>query len=242
MSLLKEETNSVKNTNSSNNSINKRPKSQKLVLIGDSNVGKTSIIDQFIDGRFGETKPSVGALHKLKTIKLNNSNYSYNDNSNNNNNLNENTNNNSNLNNLEEVQLDIWDTAGQEKFKSIVPMYYKGSKGIMIIYDITSMESFEGAKKWIGDIESSYNLAILFLVGNKVDLKENRAVSTEVAQSYALSKNITHFECSAKSNEGILEVFTAIAGKMPKNVENNNSNKLSLNKSPAKSEDSGCCY
>jgi Ras-related protein Rab-5C len=206
---LKEETGPVKNS-----SANKRPKSQKLVLIGDSNVGKTSIIDQFIDGKFGETKPSIGALHKLKTI---------------------------NLSSGEEVQLDIWDTAGQEKFKSIVPMYYKGSKGIMIIFDVTCLESFEGAKKWIGDIESSYNSAILFLVGNKIDIEESRVISTEQAQSYATSKNLIYFECSAKTNIGVAEVFRAIAEKMPKTVENNNTSKLTLNKSPSTSEEYSCC-
>lgn len=223
MSILKEDTDSIKKTNSSN-SINKRPKSQKLVLIGDSNVGKTSIIDQFIDGRFGETKPSVGALHKLKTIKLNSSDSD-------------------NTSSHEEVQLDIWDTAGQEKFKSIVPMYYKGSKGIMIIYDITSSDSFEGAKRWINDIETSYNSAALFLVGNKIDLNDSRNISTEEAVNYANSKNISHFECSAKTNEGILEVFTAVASKMPKNVDSSNLNKVTLNNnnSLSSSDQGGCC-
>lgn len=206
---LKEETGPVKNTSSG-----KRPKSQKLVLIGDSNVGKTSIIDQFIDGKFGETKPSIGALHKLKSLKIQSG---------------------------EEVQLDIWDTAGQEKFKSIVPMYYKGSKGIMIIFDVTSLDSFEGAKKWINDIEASANSAILFLVGNKIDLEKDRAVSTEVVQSFATSKNLSYHECSAKANEGVTEVFKAMAEKMPKTVENNNTSKLTLNKSPSQSEEYSCC-
>lgn len=191
-----------------------KSKSQKLVLIGDSNVGKTSIIDQFIDSKFGDTKPSIGALHKLKSIKLSNG---------------------------EEVQLDIWDTAGQEKFKSIVPMYYKGSKGIIIVFDITSNDSLDGAKRWIGDIEASYNSATLMLVGNKSDLGDLRSVSTENAQSFASSKNMLYMECSAKSNINIDEVFKAIAEKLPKSTENANTNKLVASNSLKEKESGYCC-
>lgn len=191
-----------------------KSKSQKLVLIGDSNVGKTSIIDQFIDSKFGETKPSIGALHKLKTIKISNG---------------------------EEVQLDIWDTAGQEKFKSIVPMYYKGSKGIIIVFDISSDDSFDGAKRWIGDIEASYNSATLMLVGNKSDLGDLRSVSTEKAQSFAVSKNMLYLECSAKNNSNIDEIFKAIAEKLPKSVENTSTSKLTASSSQKEREAGICC-
>ena len=194
---------------------NKKPKSQKIVLIGDSNVGKTSIIDQFIESKFGETKPSIGALHKLKMIK-NNSN--------------------------DDVQLDIWDTAGQEKFKSIVPMYYKGSKGIIIVFDITSQESFEGSKKWVTDVENNNNSASLILVGNKSDLTETREVSTESASSYAQSKGISYFETSAKLNENILEVFKTIADKVNNVNENPNNSKLTINISPQEKQQAYCCY
>lgn len=196
-------------------STNKRPKSQKIVLIGDSNVGKTSIIDQFIENKFGETKPSIGALHKLKNITNTNG---------------------------EEVQLDIWDTAGQEKFKSIVPMYYKGSKGIIIVYDITSKDSFEGAKKWIQDIESNNNSACLILVGNKTDLAENREVTSDQASAYAANKNIIYLECSAKTNDNITKIFKNVADKMNKTSENVNTSKLTINVSPQEKQQSYCCY
>jgi small GTP-binding protein len=197
-----------------NKTSNKRPKSQKIVIIGDSNVGKTSIIDQFIENKFGDTKPSIGALHKLKNIKCSTG---------------------------EDVQLDIWDTAGQEKFKSIVPMYYKGSKGIIIVFDITSKDSFEGAKKWIQDIENNNNSASLLLVGNKIDLGDNREVSTDQASSYATSKSIIYLECSAKTNDNVLEVFKAIADKIQKNIENTNTSKLTINISPQEKQQSYCC-
>ena len=200
------------NKNTTNNS--KRPKSQKIVLIGDSNVGKTSIIDQFIENKFGETKPSIGALHKLKNIKNSSG---------------------------EDVQLDIWDTAGQEKFKSIVPMYYKGSKGIIIVYDITSKDSFEGAKKWIADIEANNNSASLILVGNKTDLGDNREIMTDQGQTYSTGKNIIYLECSAKLNENINEIFKTVADKIQKLNENVNTSKLTINVSPQETKQNYCC-
>jgi small GTP-binding protein len=193
---------------------NKKPKSQKLVIIGDSNVGKTSIIDQFIENKFGDTKPSIGALHKLKTIKN-----SQND----------------------DVQLDIWDTAGQEKFKSIVPMYYKGAKGIIIVFDLTNKDSFEGAKKWIHDVENNNNGAFLILVGNKLDL-DNRQVSSDQAINYTNSKNIHYIETSAKTGENLEEVFKMAADKIQKSNEVNNSSKLTINISPQESKVNYCCY
>ena len=193
---------------------NKRTKSQKVVLIGDSNVGKTSVCEQFIENKFGETKPSIGALHKFKNVILKSG---------------------------EDIQLDVWDTAGQEKFKSIVPMYYKGAKGIMIVYDITNSDSFEGAKKWLNDVESASNSSIIFLIGNKKDLEDKRRVSTEEAQSFAQSKNITHYECSAKQNIGIIEAFTQMAEKFPKVNENINSSKLTINNAAKSEETSYCC-
>lgn len=196
------------------NKESKKPKSQKIVIIGDSNVGKTSIIDQFIENKFGDTKPSIGALHKLKNIKNNAG---------------------------DDVQLDIWDTAGQEKFKSIVPMYYKGSKGIIIVFDITSEDSFEGAKKWIKDIESNNNSATLILVGNKTDLGESRTVSTDQAYTYATGKNMTYFECSAKNNENVVEIFKSVADKILKTNENMNTSKLTMNASPQTRESGYCC-
>lgn len=190
-----------------------KAKSVKIVLIGDSNVGKTSIIDMFVDSKFGETKPSIGALHKLKTIRNKND---------------------------EETQLDIWDTAGQERFRSIVPMYYKGAKGILVIYDITSKESFEGSKKWISEIESNNNSAMIFLVGNKKDLQEQREVTLDMIHAYCQSKGISHYECSAKTNENILDIFITMVDKIPKANESLNSSKLSLN-NPNTAQSGGYC-
>lgn len=180
----------------SNNSQNgnkgsfKREKPNKVVIIGDSNVGKTCIIERYCEDRFGETQPTIGALHKIKMIN--------------------------------DVQLDIWDTAGQERFKSMVPMYYKGAKAIIVAFDITSSTSFDGAKKWLSEIASNIANICIVLIANKIDLDSKRAVSKEAAENFADQKNITYFECSAKDNINVKEVFEFIAGKIKEmNIKSN---------------------
>lgn len=160
----------------------------KVCLIGDSNVGKTSIINRFVKDSFAETQPSIGACHNKKKVTTQNK---------------------------DEIEVEIWDTAGQERFKSIVPMYYKGSKGIIIVYDITNNESFDGARKWVEDLKSHNNTAILALIGNKVDLQESRKVSYETAKLYSVQNNLLYFEASAKLNHNINEAFMTLIEKIP---------------------------
>jgi len=167
-------------------------KSHKVVMIGDTFVGKTSILDMYLKNKFEETKPSIGALHQFYKLKLNSG---------------------------EEVNLDLWDTAGQERFRSVIPMYYKGAKAIIIVFDITSADSFDGAKSWVKEIESNINSTILILVGNKIDLDEKRKISYENAKNFAKMKQIQYFECSAKTNHGIKEIFYYAAENIPKNEE-----------------------
>ena len=170
----------------------------KICFIGDSNVGKTSIINRYVKENFIETQPSIGACHNKKKVKLSQG---------------------------EEIEVEIWDTAGQERFKSIVPMYYKGSKGIVIVYDITNSDSFDGARKWVEDLKNHNNTAILTLVGNKVDLQENRKVSYESAKLYSVQNNLLFFEASAKLNHNINEAFLGIIEKINLINDSTNDNK-----------------
>ena len=174
--------------------VKSKTKSHKVVMIGDSYVGKTSILDMYINNRFEETKPSIGAMHQFYKIKLDSG---------------------------EEVNLDLWDTAGQERFRSVVPMYYKGAKVILIVFDVTSPDSFEGAKNWVKEIESNISSILLFLVGNKIDLTDKRKISFESGKNFANMKQIQYFECSAKSNTGIKEIFYTAADicRCPSNAE-----------------------
>jgi small GTP-binding protein len=177
-----------------------REKPNKVVIIGDSSVGKTCFIDRFCDDKFGETEPTIGALHKTKTTN--------------------------------DIHLDIWDTAGQERFKSMIPMYYKGSKAIIIAFDVTSNSSFDGAKKWLLEIESSTSNIIIVLIANKIDLESTRMVSKDVAKSFADQKNIIYFETSAKDNINVKEVFDYIANELKKLIlKNDNSINIKVAKS-----------
>jgi small GTP-binding protein len=182
--------NTNKNTPPATTSTYKREKPNKVVIIGDSNVGKTCFIERYCEDRFGDTQPTIGALHKIKTV--------------------------------DDIQLDIWDTAGQERFKSMVPMYYKGAKAIIVAFDITSVASFDGAKRWLNEIESSTANMVIILLANKIDL-EKRMISKETAKNFADGKNIAYFESSAKENLNVKEVFEFIAGKIKEsNFKSNN--------------------
>ena len=174
----------------------KKEKPNKVVIIGDSNVGKTCLIERYCENRFGDTQPTIGALHKVKTVN--------------------------------DVELDIWDTAGQERFKSMIPMYYKGAKAIIVSYDVTSINSFEGAKKWIQEIEANTTNIIIVLVANKVDLSTKRVVAKETAKNLAESKGFMYHETSAKDNLGVFELFDNIASKL-KEMNIKTENNININ-------------
>lgn len=191
---------------------NKKSKMNKVVLIGDAFVGKTSILNMLLTNNFTDTKPSIGALHHSYTIKRDN----------------------------EEILLDLWDTAGQERFKSVVPMYYKSSKAIVVVFDITNSDTFEGAKKWVEEIETHNNTAILFLVGNKVDLETNRKINYDTAKLYAIQHKVNYFECSAKLNKNIKELFNEVAMKIPVSLDNGSNGKSLIDDVQTNSKGS-CC-
>ncbi len=200
-----ENTSNEINTNNTSNV--KRPKTNKIVIIGDSNVGKTCIIDRYCDNKFGETQPTIGALHKIKTV--------------------------------EDTQLDIWDTAGQERFKSMIPMYYKGAKAIIVAYDMTSSDSFEGAKKWLQEIEANTSNILTVLVATKSDLDSKRIITSTKANAFAEEKKICFFETSSKENINIKEVFEYIAIEIKKmNVKTTST--INIKQDAGSAEKGGC--
>ena len=160
----------------------KNLKSNKIVIIGDTNVGKTCIIERLINNSFGNIKSTIGASYTDTKIKG--------------------------------INLKIWDTAGQEKFRSMINMYYKGAKCIIICYDITQENSFNNVKNWLNEIEKNVNGIFIILVGNKCDLNDNRTISYENAEIFAKENNMFYIETSAKNNINVSKLFEIIADKI----------------------------
>ena len=161
----------------------------KLVLIGESGVGKTSIISRYTNNTFDpQVLTSSSAQFLTKTIELNKD---------------------------TSIKFDIWDTAGQEKVKSLAKIFYKDAKVIILVYDITNKDSFESLKNfWYKEImDNTISDVILAIVGNKADLYENEQVTDDEGKAYAKEKNAIFKSTSALSNRGIDSLFTDIAKK-----------------------------
>ena len=171
-----------------------KQKANKVVIIGDSSVGKTCIIQRYITNTFKSITATIGACQYNKIINA--------------------------------IPIDIWDTAGQERFKSMIPMYYKGAKAIIVTFDLTEVNTFEGAKKWLSEIETNSKGSVIVIVGNKSDLKEKRKVTNEMVDSIILGKKYLYIETSAKEDENINKLFELIAEEIKKNkdkeITNNN--------------------
>jgi Ras-related protein Rab-5C len=116
------------------------------------------------------------------------------------------------------VKFEIWDTAGQERYHSLAPMYYRGAAVAIVVFDITHPASFDRAKKWVTELRANVSNSgiVIALVGNKIDLEEDRQVNQEDAKSYAEESGLLYFEASAKTNVNVTEIFDAVADGLPK--------------------------
>jgi len=155
----------------------------KLLIVGNSSVGKSCILSRYCNDIFNNTFIStIGIDFNIKRIKVNNKN----------------------------IKLQLWDTAGQERFKSITVGYFRGSQGALVVYDVSDRKSFENVVNWIKDLKEHGNKSMdLFLIANKIDL--DRVVSTEEGKNLAKNYNIPYFECSAKSGDNIDNIFESIS-------------------------------
>jgi len=189
----------------------------KLLLIGDSGVGKSSLLLRFTDNTFTENYTStIGVDFKIRTVTLDG----------------------------KSIKLQIWDTAGQERFRTITSSYYRGAHGIIIVYDITDKASFTNVKQWMGEIDRYANTNVKkLLIGNKADA-DQKAVTFAEGNEYAASLGLSFKETSAKTAVGVEEAFLVIIKQIKDKlaaavaVPNNNVN---LGKKDKGEKKKGCC-
>jgi len=165
----------------------------KLLLIGDSGVGKTCVLFRFSEDQFNSTFIStIGIDFKIRTIELDG----------------------------KKVKLQIWDTAGQERFRTITTAYYRGAMGIMLVYDITNTKSFDNIKNWIRNIEEHASSDVeKMILGNKCDMNDKRVVTEEKGQMLALEYGIKFLETSAKAGDNIEKAFFTMARDIKAKME-----------------------
>ena len=160
----------------------------KILLIGDSGTGKSSILNSFTEGSFDENiRNTIGVGVKTKHLKVKE----------------------------KPVKITCWDTSGQERFRTLTSAFYRGGHGVLLVYDITSRESFNNLKYWTKElIQYSTNDPIVIVVGNKLDLKDKRSVSSMEGLSYAREQGAMYIEASAKTLKGIQEAFDELLQKI----------------------------
>jgi len=192
----------------------------KLVLLGESAVGKSSIVLRFVKSQFQEyQEATIGAAYLTQSILVGDPEVT--------------------------VKFEIWDTAGQERYHSLAPMYYRGAHAAIVVYDITNAQSYQRAMAWITELrERAPGVKVIALAGNKSDLSQQRAVSEQDAKAYAQENGILFMETSAKVATNILDIFTAIAESLPLTEQvqvNAGTQRLGEAPNRGTSGTSGCC-
>ena len=192
----------------------------KILLLGDSMVGKTCFLLKYTDKSFQEIHMStIGLDYRLKTLTLKN---------------------------RKTIKLQIWDTAGQDRFRSITKNYYKKANGIILIYDVTNKKSYKNISVWINQIkEEADPNVVIYLAGNKIDMEEERKIKTEEGEKLAEEYNFPFRETSAKEDININETFEDIAERIDEvfsKLTTNAEIKMTKNRmSNGKKKNKGCC-
>lgn len=188
----------------------------KVVIIGDSGVGKSSILDMFINNKFhAHVESTIGSSFKAKELRIG----------------------------TQTIRLNIWDTAGQERYHSLTKMYCRGASIAILVYDITKVDTFTNLKKWHSIVLESGSTDVIFaVVGNKEDLIDREEVRLEDAREFAVKIGGFYKKTSARTNFGIDDLFQSAAYKMFPELNSRTSSmkieKISLVNVPEKK---GCC-
>ena len=190
----------------------------KLVIIGDSGVGKSNYLLRFVEGEYCPIESTVGFDYKSKMCYLPNA--------------------------KKKVKFQIWDTAGQEKYMSINKNLFQRVQGIILMYDITVPKSFENLNKWMSVIKQLADGIPLILIGNKIDLEKERKISKERGQQFANDNNIDIFESSGKSGVNVEESFIFLGEqilRLNKDNKTSGGNEYIISKETANKNTKKCC-
>ena len=171
----------------------------KLLAVGDSGVGKSSLLLRYADDAYTSTfRATIGVDFKLKSTETKDA---------------------------KTVKLQIWDTAGQERFRTITTSYYRGSHGVLVLFDITDAESFRNAREWLREVDrfsddgrTGRPACVKMLVGTKLDLEHKRKVNEDEARSFAETMGVDYIECSSKDTSNVSETFDRMVEKMYERV------------------------
>ncbi|XP_077997937.1 ras-related protein Rab5-like [Glandiceps talaboti] len=191
----------------------------KLVLVGDTAVGKTCLLKRFMTGRFDVEKTTLPAAFYSKKLRLKEG------------------------DKVIMTKFEIWDTAGQERYRTLMPMYYRGAQAAIVVYDITKTDSFSRARMWINELHRHASPDIVIaLAGNKSDLINEREVEYEDAKTFAENNGLLFMETSAKTDIHINDIFVAIAEKISKTyIPPGVQEGVQFTRRQQKSDSAGCC-
>jgi len=180
-----------------------RPREVKVVLLGDTGVGKSSLVLRFVTNNFKPySESTIGASFMSKMIMIDS----------------------------QPIKFQIWDTAGQEKYHSLAPMYYRGASAAIIVYDITRASTFRTLKTWVTELQQQGPTDIaIAIAGNKADLEPQREITTEAAEQYANEIGAMYLETSAKDDTNVHDIFVQLSKRLPPPPEHEPTNLGTVN-------------